>query len=172
MWSAKWKALAGALAVTALPAVMTARFVPHGAQVLLEGAVWMLLMASACSVLAGWVASHRSQAQARAVRQGLGLPIERKLWDPLTIVLLWLAAATLSVAAVAVVAARFVEAHYAPGTAGARAGTEAITSLLALTTGGFIAAGLLHALIQHQRRAREQRRVRTVDQQYLNEANG
>lgn len=172
VWSAKWKALAGALAVTAFPTVMTARFVPHGAQVLLEGAVGMLLLGSAGSVVAGWVASRRSQAQARAVRKGLGLPIERKLWDPVTVVFLWLAAAVPSVAAVAVVAAWFVEAHSAPGTGGARAGVEAITSLLVLTIGGFIAAGLLHGLIQHQRRAREQRRVRAADQQYLNGPTG
>ncbi|MEV7296676.1 hypothetical protein AB0N79_34405 [Streptomyces microflavus] len=49
---------------------------------------------------------------------------------------------------------------------------EAITSLLVLTIGSFIAAGLLHGLIQHQRRAREQRRVRTADQQYLNGPTG
>ncbi|MFF7273859.1 hypothetical protein [Streptomyces cyaneofuscatus] len=72
----------------------------------------------------------------------------------------------------ALVAARFVEAYYEPGTAGARAGAEVITSLLVMALGGCIAAGLLHGLIQHQRRAREQRRVRSADEQYLNEANG
>lgn len=118
------------------------------------------------------MASHRSQAQARAVRQGLGLPIERKLWDPMTIVSLWLAAAIPAVAAVALIAAWFMEAHSTPGTGGTRAGAEAITSLLVLTIGGFIAAGLLHGLIQHQRRAREQLRVRQADQQYLNDPDG
>ncbi|MFE9016689.1 hypothetical protein [Streptomyces cyaneofuscatus] len=172
VWSAKWQALAGALAVTALSVAMTAWLVPPGARVLLEGAVLMLLVGSAGSVVAGWVASHRSQAQAWAVRQGLGLPIERKLWDPMTIVSLWLAAAIPAVAAVALIAAWFVEAHSAPGTGGARAGVEAITSLLVLTIGGFIAAGLLHGLIQHQRRAREQHRIRTADQQYLNDPHG
>ncbi|MBK3584695.1 hypothetical protein JHN49_13510 [Streptomyces sp. MBT57] len=102
----------------------------------------MLLLGSAASVVAGWAASRRSQAQAQAVRKGIELTIERKLWDPVTVVILWLAAAAPSVAAVAVVAAWFVEAHSAPGTGGARAGVEAITLLLVLTIGSFIAAGL------------------------------
>ncbi|MFJ1958559.1 hypothetical protein ACIOGT_39140 [Streptomyces microflavus] len=46
------------------------------------------------------------------------------------------------------------------------------SSLAVVTIGGSIAAGLLHGLIQHQRRAREQRRVRTTDQQYLNAPTG
>ncbi|MFE4874159.1 hypothetical protein [Streptomyces sp. NPDC056682] len=82
MWSAKWKALAGALVVTAFPVMATARRVPSGAQFLLEDLAVLLLMGAASSVVTGWVAARRSDAQARAVRSGLGLPVERRLWSP------------------------------------------------------------------------------------------
>ncbi|WP_093804223.1 hypothetical protein [Streptomyces sp. Wb2n-11] len=82
VWSSKWKALAGALVVTAFPMMATGRLVPPAAGAFLEMLAGLLLLGSAGSAVAGWVAARRSTAQTRVVRSGLGLPVERNLWSP------------------------------------------------------------------------------------------
>lgn len=168
LWSSKWKALAGALVVTAFPVMATARLLSPDAQFYLEDLAGLLVLGSAGSMVAGWVAARRSDAQARAVRSGLGLPIERRLWSPWVLVGLWSAAGIPFTIAEVVITARYIEAH-SPGPAadGTWAEANTIAWLLILTTTAFVVGGVLHGLVQHRRRTREQRRVRNADQQYL-----
>ncbi|MFF3277428.1 hypothetical protein ACFYWU_41900 [Streptomyces chrestomyceticus] len=51
--------------------------------------------------------------------------------------------------------------------AGSWAEADTIAWLCVLTLAAFVVVGALHGLVQHRRRAREQRRVRTAEQQYL-----
>ncbi|MFD3779961.1 hypothetical protein [Streptomyces sp. NPDC058612] len=168
VWSSKWKALAGALIVTAFPVMGTARLVSPDAQFFLEDFAGLLVLGSAGSMVAGWVAARRSDAQARAVRSGLGLPVERRLWSPWVLVCLWSAAGIPFSVAVVVITARYIEAH-SPGPAadGTWAEADMIAWLSVLTIAAFVVTGFLHGLVQHRRRAREQRRVRDAERQYL-----
>ncbi|MEU9418379.1 hypothetical protein [Streptomyces sp. NPDC048272] len=168
VWSAKWKALAGALIVTAFPVLATARLVSPDARFLVEDFAGLLVLGSAGSMVAGWVAARRSDAQARAVRSGLGLPIERRLWSPWVLVGLWSAAGIPFTAAEVVITTGYIEAH-SPGPAadGTWAEAETIAWLAVLTIAAFVVAGMLHGHVQHRRRTREQRRVRNADRRYL-----
>ncbi|OEJ22503.1 hypothetical protein [Streptomyces subrutilus] len=168
MWSSKWKVLAGALIVTAFPVMATARLAPSDARFFLEDFVRLLVLGSAGSVVAGWVASRRSDAQARALRRGLGLAIERRLWSPWVLVGLWSAAGVPFTVVEVVITIRYIEAH-SPGPAadGTWAEADTIAWLSVLTIAVFVVVGVLHGLVQHRRRARGQRRVRNADQQYL-----
>lgn len=167
VWSAKWKALAGALIVTAFPVMATARLLPPDTRSFLEALAGVLVLGSAGSMVAGWVAARRSAAQTRAVRSQLGLPVVRKLWSPWALVGLWSAAGIpFSVAAV-VVTGRYVEAHSEPAADGTWAEAGTIAWLSVLTIAAFVVGGLLHGLVQHRRHTQEQRRVRNAEQQYL-----
>ncbi|MFF5639640.1 hypothetical protein [Streptomyces sp. NPDC012825] len=167
VWSSKWKALAGALAVTAFPVMATARTVPDGVQSFFEGLAGLLLVGSASSVAAGWVAARRSDAQTRAVRGGLGLPVERSLWSPWVLTGLWSAAGIPFTVAEVLVVGRYVEAHSAPAADGTWAEASVIGWLSVLSVAIFVVIGMLHGFLQRRRRAREQQRVRNADQQYL-----
>ncbi len=125
---------------------------------------WFL---AAGSVVAGWVAARRSASQTRAVRSGLGLPVERKLWSPWVLVCLWCAAGVPFTVAGVVITTRYVEAHSEPAADGTWAETGMIAWLSVLTIAAFVVGGVLHGLVQHRRRAQEQRRVRNAEQQYL-----
>ncbi|MFJ4343316.1 hypothetical protein [Streptomyces sp. NPDC088915] len=167
VWSSKWKVLAGALAVTAFPVMATARAVPDGAQSFFEGLAGLLLVGSAGSVTAGWVAARRSDTQTRAVHSGLGLPVERNLWSPWALTGLWSAAGTPFTAVEVLVVGRYIETHSAPAVDGTWAEASVIGWLSVLSVAVFVVIGLLHGFLQHRRRAREQQRVRNADQQYL-----
>ncbi|MFE5899874.1 hypothetical protein ACFQ67_21085 [Streptomyces sp. NPDC056488] len=167
MWSAKWKALAGALIVAAFPVMATARLLPPGAQLVFEDAGGLLAVGSVCAMGAGWAAAHRSEAQTRAVRSGLGLPVEKRLWSPWVLMGLWSIAGFPFTLAAVLVAGRYVEAYSAPAADGTWAEARMVGWLSVLGIGGFVAIGMLHGLIQHQRRTREQQRVREAEQHYL-----
>ncbi|MFK8851383.1 hypothetical protein [Streptomyces sp. Ac-502] len=167
VWSSKWKALAGALIVTAFPVMATARLVPPDAQPVLVDLAGLLVVGSAGSVAAGWVAARRSDAQARAVRSGLGLPVERRLWSPWVPMALWSAAGIPFTVAEVLLTTQYIEAHAEPAADGTWAEADAIAWLCVLTIAAFVVIGALHGLVQHRRRAREQRRVRNAEQQYL-----
>ncbi|MFC7924623.1 Rrf2 family transcriptional regulator [Streptomyces cinereoruber] len=67
VWSSKWKASAGALAVTAFPVMATARAVPNGAQSFFEGLAGLLLVGSA-----GSIALHHITGAARGREHRVG----------------------------------------------------------------------------------------------------
>ncbi|WP_432112720.1 hypothetical protein [Streptomyces sp. S1] len=167
VWSSKWKALAGALTVMAFPVMASARIVPDGVHFFLEGLAGLLLVGSAGSVAAGWVAARRSDAQTRAVRSGLGLPVERSLWSPWVLTGLWSAAGIPFTVAEVLAVGKYIEAHSAPAADGTWAEAPALGRLSVLSMAAFVVIGMLHGLVQHRRRAREQQRVRNADQQYL-----
>ncbi|MFD3567397.1 hypothetical protein [Streptomyces sp. NPDC058667] len=145
----------------------TARLVPLGAQFFLEDLAGLLLVGSAGSVAAGWVAARRSDVQTRAVRSGLGLPVERRLWSPWVLTGLWSAAGIPFTVAEVLVVGRYFETHSVPAADGTWAEAPVIGWLSVLSMAAFVVIGMLHGLLQHRRRAREQRRVRNADQQYL-----
>lgn len=167
VWSAKWQALAGALVVTAFPVMASARLVSPEARFILEGVGGVLVVGAAGSVLAGWVAGCRSDAQMRAVRGGLGLPVERRLWSPWVLAAVWSAAGVPFTVVEVLLTIRYVEARSAPAADGTWAEADLIAWLAVLTIAAFVVAGMLHGLVQHRRRVREQRRVREAEQQYL-----
>ncbi|MFH8411174.1 hypothetical protein ACH4FX_41355 [Streptomyces sp. NPDC018019] len=167
VWSSKWKALAGTLIVAVFPVMATARLVSPGVRFLLEDLAWALVLGSAGSMAAGWVAARRSDAQARAVRRGLGLAVERRLWSPWVLVGLWSATGIPFTAAVAVITIEYIEARSEPLADGTWAEADTIAWLSILTIVACVAIGALHGLLQHRRRVREQRRVRHADRQYL-----
>ncbi|MFF5639651.1 hypothetical protein [Streptomyces sp. NPDC012825] len=113
------------------------------------------------------MAAYRSEAQTRAVRNGLGLPVEKRLWSPWVLMGLWSIAGFPSTLAAVLLAVRCVEAHSAPAADGTWAEARMIGWLFVLGIGLFVVVGMLHGLIQHQRRTREQRRVREAKQHYL-----
>ncbi|MFF3275979.1 hypothetical protein ACFYWU_34330 [Streptomyces chrestomyceticus] len=80
---------------------------------------------------------------------------------------LWSAAGIPFTAAEVLIATTYIEAHAEPAADGTWAEADAIAWLCVLTIASFVVIGALHGLVQHRRRAREQRRVRTADQQYL-----
>ncbi|MEU9031453.1 hypothetical protein AB0D46_28845 [Streptomyces sp. NPDC048383] len=168
VWSSKWKALAGALIVMAFPVMATARLMSPDAQFFVEHFAGLLVLGSACSMVAGWVAGRRSATQAREVRSGFRLPNERRLWSPWVLVGLWSAAGIPFTVVEVVITTRYIEAH-SPGPVadGTWAEAETIAWLTVLTIAAFVVAGMLHGLVQHRRRTREQQRVRNADQQYL-----
>nr|WSX54157.1 hypothetical protein OG409_37755 [Streptomyces sp. NBC_00974] len=166
VWSSKWKALAGALIVTAFPVMATARLVSPDAQFFLEDFAGLLVLGSAGSMVVGWVAARRSDDQARAVRSGLGLPTERRLWSPWVLVGLWSAAGIPFTVAEVVITTRYIEAH-SPGPAADGTEADTIAWLSVLTIAAFVVVGVLHGLVQYRRRAQEQRRARNADRQYL-----
>ncbi|MET8768435.1 hypothetical protein [Streptomyces sp. NPDC004658] len=167
VWSSKWKALAGALIVTAFPVMATARLTSPDAQFFLEDLAGLLVVGSAVSVVAGWVAAHRSDAQARAVRDGLGLPVERRLWSPWVLLGVWSAAGIPITLVELAVTTRYIEAHSEPAADGTWAEAGMVAWLSVLTIAAFVVGGVLHGLVQHRRRVREHERVRQVEQQYL-----
>ncbi|MFE9258527.1 hypothetical protein [Streptomyces sp. NPDC006879] len=167
VWSSKWNALAVALFVTVYPVLGTARLVPSEGQFFLEALAGVLLVGSAGSAAAGWVAARRSAAQTRAVRSGLGLPVERKLWSPWVVLGLWSAAGIPFAVAAVVVTGRYVEAHSEPAADGTWAEAGMIAWLSVLTIAAFVVCGAVHGLVQHRRHTREQRRVRNAEQRYL-----
>ncbi|MFE9374735.1 hypothetical protein ACFYM2_33885 [Streptomyces sp. NPDC006711] len=166
VWSSKWKTLAGALVVTAFPVMATARVVSPDAPFLMDLA-GLLVLGSAGSLVAGWVAARRSNAQARAMRSGLGLPVERRLWSPWVLSGLWSAAGIPFTAAAVVITTRYIEAHSEPAADGTWAEADMVAWLAVLTIAAFVVIGTLHGLLQHRRRTREQQRVRHAEQQYL-----
>src|SRR4051794_16046597 len=167
VWSSKWNALAGALAVTAFPVMATARLVSPDAQFLLMDLAGLLVLGSVGSMVAGWVAARRSDAQARAARSGLGLPVERRPWSPWVLVGLWSAAGIPFTAAEVLIATKYIEARSEPAADGTWAEADTVAWLAVLTIAAFVVIGALHGLVQHRRRAREQRHVRHAEQQYL-----
>ncbi|MFE9123724.1 hypothetical protein [Streptomyces sp. NPDC007172] len=167
VWSSKWKALAGALVVTAFPVMATARLVSPDAQFLLMDLAGLLILGSVGSLVAGWVAARRSDAQARVMRSGLGLPAERRLWSPWVLAGLWSAVGIPFTAAAVVITTWYVEARSEPAADGTRAEADMVAWLSILTIAAFVVIGALHGLLQHRRRTREQQRVRRAEQQYL-----
>ncbi|MEV8606157.1 hypothetical protein AB0465_40555 [Streptomyces griseoviridis] len=162
----KWKALAGALVVMAYAVLATARRLPSTVQLLLEDFA-VLLVGSAGSVVAGWVAARRGHAQARAVRSQLGLPVERGLWSPWVLVGLWSAAVIPFMMAEVLIVSRYIGAHSEPEADGSWAQADAVAWLMVLTVVAFVVGGGLHGLVQQRRRTREQQHVRSADQQFL-----
>ncbi|MFE9539749.1 hypothetical protein [Streptomyces sp. NPDC006691] len=167
VWSSKWKALAGALVVTAFPVMATARLVSPDAQFLLMDLAGLLILGSVGSLVAGWVAARRSDAQARVMRSGLGLPAKRRLWSPWVLAGLWSAVGIPFTAAAVVITTWYVEARSEPAADGTRAEADMVAWLSILTIAAVVVIGALHGLLQHRRRTREQQRVRRAEQQYL-----
>ncbi|WP_432066251.1 hypothetical protein [Streptomyces sp. C10-9-1] len=167
VWSSKWRALAEALMVTAFPVVATARLLPSEGRFFLEALAGMLVVGSAGSLVGGWEAARRSAAQTRAVRTGLGLPVERKLWSPWVVLGLWSAAGIPFAVAAVVVTSRYVEAHSEPAADGTWTEAGMIAWLSVLTIAAFVVCGAVHGLVQHRRHTQEQLRVRNAEQQYL-----
>lgn len=112
-------------------------------------------------------AARQSDAQTRAVRSGLGLPVERRLWSPWVPMASWSAAGIPFTATEVLIATKCVKAHAEPAADGTWAEADTIAWLCVLTIAAFVVIGALHGLVQHRRRAREQRRVRNAEQQYL-----
>ncbi|MGI5485049.1 hypothetical protein [Streptomyces lavendofoliae] len=170
VWLSKWKALAVALVVTAYSVMATGRLVPPAAGVFLEVLAGLLFLGSAGSAGAGWVAARRSAAQTRVVRGGLGLPVERELWSPWVVGVLWSAAGFAVTAVEVVVIAWYVEAHSGPTADGTWNEAKMLAWLSVLTLTVFVVVGCLHGFVQHRRRVREQQRVRHAEQHYLLQA--
>ncbi|MFK8845182.1 hypothetical protein [Streptomyces sp. Ac-502] len=71
-----------------------------------------------------------------------------------------------------VIATGYIEARSEPAADGTWAEADTVAWLSVLTIVAFVVIGALHGLVQHRRRAREQRRVRHADQQYLSTGPG
>ncbi|MFF8513217.1 hypothetical protein ACF064_34695 [Streptomyces sp. NPDC015492] len=147
--------------------VGTAWAVPDGAQSFCEGLAGLLLGGFAGSVAAGWVAARHSDAQTRAARSGLGLLFERSLWSPWVLAGLWSAAGIPFTVVDVLVVGKYFEAYSAPAADGTWAEAPVPGWLSVLSMAAFVVVGMLHGLLQHRRRAREQQRVRNAEQQYL-----
>ncbi|WP_093804224.1 hypothetical protein [Streptomyces sp. Wb2n-11] len=69
-----------------------------------------------------------------------------------------------------VVIAWYVEGHSEPAADGVWTEADMLAWLAVLTITAFVVVGCLHGFVQHQRRVREQQRVRHAEQQYLFQA--
>ncbi|MEJ8662199.1 hypothetical protein [Streptomyces sp. MS1.AVA.4] len=129
------------------------------------GLTTVLTLASITCVFAKRRAVRRADTETRAMRAALGLPTERRMRRPATLVTLWgMAAVTVGTGWLVMA---IVQMTSRPTTAGEwpemdRAIDTAVTLAVC-----FLAAGALHALIQQVRIDREQRRIRNAGLQYL-----
>ncbi|MFC5253560.1 hypothetical protein [Streptomyces nigrescens] len=161
LWAARWGSLGWTLLIGDL-AVMTTLAALNVVQLLTETfAVVLLVVAAACAV-AKPVATRRADTATRVLRSGLGLPLARPLWRPIAVGACWMGGTAVSMAAWLLIdATRPV------------AGGPADSPLPHgyMTTGIVLAVlGLAHCAIQEERIRREQRHVRTAEQQYLTES--
>ncbi|MFE4874158.1 hypothetical protein [Streptomyces sp. NPDC056682] len=66
-----------------------------------------------------------------------------------------------------VIVTRYIEAHSEPAADGTWAQAGTVAWLTVGTIVAFVIVGVLHGMVQPRRRAREQRRVRSAEEQYL-----
>ncbi|MCT9093496.1 hypothetical protein N4G70_32200 [Streptomyces sp. ASQP_92] len=165
LWAARWGSMGWTLLIGDL-AVMTTLAALNVVHLVTETVSVVLLLAAAGCAVAKPVATRRADTSTRSLRSGLGLPVARPLWRPMTVGAWWLAGGTVSMAAW-LVSDAFHSGHDAPHPAFDAPGGSPLPQ-------GFMAAGvvltflaLAHCAIQEERIRREQRRVRAAEQHYL-----
>ncbi|MEU3778373.1 hypothetical protein AB0F11_35265 [Streptomyces sp. NPDC032472] len=159
LWPAKWDALAGTLLMLAFSTVMTLQPLDVAPVITISLAL-VLLMGAAASAIAKPVSARRADSATRAMRSGLGLPVERRMWRPATIGVLWCTGAFL------LLNVWFFAVSIT------KPGPEMDPSIDHgfVISFGVIVLGLLHAGFQQVRVGREQRRVRDAEHDYLAQA--
>ncbi|MFE2850129.1 hypothetical protein ACFXJO_03230 [Streptomyces lavendulae] len=156
LWPAKWGALSGTLLMFTFSMVMTLQPL-RVAPVITIGLALVLLMAALASAVAKPVSARRAGAATRAMRGGLGLPVERRMWRPATIGILWWTGALL------LLAVWFLSVSVdKQGPETGRSADQGMTIAF-----GVFVLGLVHAGVQEARVFREQRRVRDAEHNYL-----
>ncbi|MFD7026553.1 hypothetical protein ACFWAR_00760 [Streptomyces sp. NPDC059917] len=156
LWPAKWGALSVTLLTLAFSMALTLH--PLGvAPAVTISLVTVLLGGAAASMIATHVSVRRADAATRAMRTGLGLPVERRMWRPATIGILWCTGAFLLLM-VWVLSISFDEQRLER--------EQAFNAGLAIAF-CVIVVGLVHAGVQKTRISREQQRVRDAEVAYL-----
>ncbi|MFD5423178.1 hypothetical protein ACFWJT_34825 [Streptomyces sp. NPDC127069] len=158
LWPAKWGALSGTLLMLTFSMVMTLHPL-NVAPVITFSVALVLLMAAVASAVAKPVAARRSVAATRAMRGGLGLPVERRLLRPATVGVLWGTGVILLLAVWF-----FTVSIHKQGPEMGRSADQGMTIAF-----GVVVLGVVHTGVQEARVRREQRRVRDDEQAYLAE---
>ncbi|WP_394427039.1 hypothetical protein [Streptomyces sp. SGAir0957] len=166
LWDARWKSACVTFAVAAFAVMCTAALLPgtmERAALLVSAGLWLaFFVASGASA----IARRRHTAHARALREQLGLPVERHMLHPGLVFAWWAAAAVVALCAWAVVTAA------SPPTTVATSDNSgpAVDGMHPYVSGGLmllLGLGGAHAFYQEHRRSQEQRRLRAVDLQYI-----
>ncbi|MGP3691123.1 hypothetical protein ACTVZO_41730 [Streptomyces sp. IBSNAI002] len=156
LWPAKWDALSQALFMLAFSTVMTLQFL-EAAPVITISLVLPLLLAAAASAIAKPISTRRADAATRAMRSSLGLPVERRMWRPVTIGVLWCTGAFL-----------LLNVWFFSVAVGERSSERDQYLDNGFTVCACVVVlGLVHAGFQEVRVGREQRRVRDAERDFL-----
>lgn len=161
LWAPRWEALSTTLWVMAFAVIATILLQLPIAPLFLAVVALLLTLGALAAAVARSVAVRRSEAQTRAMREGLGLATAKKLRHPVTVAMWW----TMPSCAATVVwmVAASMKARSPVTVDGMDAAFGEAMVLAYVGTG----LGCVHAVIQWVRRERDQLRVRTTDAELL-----
>ncbi|MBT2453197.1 hypothetical protein J7F03_40560 [Streptomyces sp. ISL-43] len=156
LWPTKWDALSWALLLLGLSTGATLQLL-NVAPAITNSVVLILLVAAAASTIAKPISTRRADGATRAMRSGLGLPVERRMWRPATIGALWCMGAFLL----------FSVWFFAVSGDKRQPEMDQSRDTGFMIAFGVVVLGLVHAGVQEARVGREQRRVRAAEHDYL-----
>ncbi|MEU1098226.1 hypothetical protein, partial [Streptomyces sp. NPDC005877] len=171
-WAKRWEAasaLLGVLGFTVFTLAVVARAKGAVFTGVAVAVVLLWVLAAGCMVAEKAVRRQAAQ-EARTARHESGLPVERRMWAPRTVWIVWVVAGCLLAAcglAVWVTQTRLDPAHARPEDLLAQAHQLSATAAIVMSTALVVSAvcGAVHALARRRRQEADRARVLAAGQQ-------